>query len=342
MREIKNKRLFLVVLVFLLILVSVICISIGPVKISLRETAGILLSPLLGKDASGGINPTNATIILRIRLPRIIMAIITGAALSVAGVAFQALLRNPLADPYVLGVSSGAALGASVAIAFGLLSLIPFFGFIGALATMYIVYLLAKTGSRISVTSLILAGVVMGAFLSSLISLIMALLGDDMHKVMFWLMGSLAYTDTKLASIVFALVLLGTAVIYLLSRDLNLILLGEEPAQHLGANTELVKKVLFASASLITGAVVSVTGLIGFVGLIIPHTVRLLIGPKHNTLIVGSALVGSIFLIIADTAARTVIAPAEIPIGVITALVGAPFFLFLLVKKKKGMKNISV
>ena len=338
MIKIRNKALFFLSLIFILVLTMSICISIGPVNIPIKETVKILLSHIVDFQA---INQTYSAIILKIRLPRIILAVITGAALSVAGVAFQALLRNPLADPYVLGVSSGAALGASIGIALGLLSLTPFIGFIGALVTMYIVYNLAKTGQRIPVTSLLLAGVVMGAFLASLISLLMSLLGKDMHKIMFWLMGSLSHANTNLIIIVFILVLIGIIIIYSLSRELNIILLGEESAQHLGVSIELVKKILFASASLITGAVVSITGLIGFVGLIIPHTVRLLIGPKHNNLILGSALVGSIFLIIADTVARTIIAPAEIPIGVITALVGAPFFLFLLIKKKKGLKNIS-
>lgn len=338
MIKIRNKALFFLSLIFILVLTMSICISIGPVNIPIKETVKILLSHIVDFQA---INQTYSTIILKIRLPRIILAVITGAALSVAGVAFQALLRNPLADPYVLGVSSGAALGASIGIALGLLSLTPFIGFIGALVTMYIVYNLAKTGQRIPVTSLLLAGVVMGAFLASLISLLMSLLGENMHKIMFWLMGSLSHANTNLIIIVFVLVLIGIIIIYSLSRELNIILLGEESAQHLGVSIELVKKILFVSASLITGAVVSITGLIGFVGLIIPHTVRLLIGPKHNNLILGSALVGSIFLIIADTIARTIIAPAEIPIGVITALVGAPFFLFLLIKKKKGLKNIS-
>ncbi len=338
MKEIKNKRLFLLALIFVLILVIMVCVSIGPIKISAKETIKILASSFVGLE---GIDKTNAAIILKIRLPRIILAIITGAALSVAGVAFQALLRNPLAGPYVLGVSSGAALGASIAIALGMLSLTPFMGFAGALVTMYIVYNLAKTGNRIPVGSLLLAGVIMGAFLASLISLLLSLLGDSMHKVMFWLMGSLTYANTSTITIVFFLVLIGITGIYFLSRELNIILLGDESAQHLGVSVELVRKILFTLASLITGAVVSVTGLIGFVGLIIPHTVRLLIGPKHNTLILGSALVGSIFLIIVDTIARTIIAPAEIPIGVITALVGAPFFLFLLIKKKGGLRNIS-
>ena len=195
MIKIRNKALFFLSLIFILVLTMSICISIGPVNIPIKETVKILLSHIVDFQA---INQTYSAIILKIRLPRIILAVITGAALSVAGVAFQALLRNPLADPYVLGVSSGAALGASIGIALGLLSLTPFIGFIGALVTMYIVYNLAKTGQRIPVTSLLLAGVVMGAFLASLISLLMSLLGKDMHKIMFWLMGSLSHANTNL------------------------------------------------------------------------------------------------------------------------------------------------
>ncbi len=329
----KNKLIILLLAIALIIAV-VISISIGPVKIAFFDVAKILLSKIINIT---GINPTYDTIIWNIRFPRVYLAIIAGAALAVAGVSFQALLRNPLADPYVIGVSSGAALGASIAIALGLMTIIPFAGFIGALLTMYIVYNLAKTGNRIPINSLLLAGVVMAAFLGSIISLIMSLMGEDMTKIYFWLMGSLSETNIELIIIVTIIVLIGITIIYALARELNLILLGEEPAQHLGVNAETIKKILFAGASIITGAVVSITGLIGFVGLIIPHVMRLILGPDHRTLIIASALFGAIFLIIADTFARTIIAPREIPIGVITAIVGGPFFLFLLQRKKKWL-----
>ena len=334
--QIANPPILIPCLIIILILVASFSLSIGPANISFENVAKICLSKLPFVDFQG-IDPIHENIILNIRLPRVWLAIITGMALSVVGVVFQALLRNPLADPYIIGVSSGAALGATLAIALGLISLISPLGFLGAALTMFLVYNLAKTDHKIPVYTLLLAGVVVGAFFFALITLVTALMGEDMHQIILWLMGNLSETNVLLIIIASLMGLAGITIVYLFARDLNIISIGEEPAQHLGVAVETVKKVLFIVASLITGAVVAITGLIGFVGLIIPHTMRLIVGPDHRILFIASALAGGIFLVLADLFARSVISPVEIPVGVITAMFGGPFFLFLLKRKKTGL-----
>lgn len=328
-----SRPILIIFLSLVLILVAVISLSIGPADVSFGETLKIFLAKLHFRDYKD-INLLHENIILHIRFPRVILAIITGMALSVAGVVLQALLRNPLADPYILGVSSGAALGASLAIVLGLISLISLAGFLGAVLAMFLVYNLAKTGDQVPTKTLLLAGVIVSVFLSALISLIASLMGESMHQIVLWLMGSLSETDITLIIIAGSMVLIGIIVAFLFARDLNIISIGEESAQHLGVDVEIVKKTLFIITSLMTGAVVAITGLIGFVGLIIPHMMRVLVGPDHKILIVASLLAGSIFLVLADLFARIIISPAEIPVGVITALFGGPFFLFLSRKKQ--------
>lgn len=334
--RIANPPVLIPFLVITLILVAIFSLSIGPANISFKEAAKICFSKLPFVNFPG-IDPIHENIILSIRLPRVWLAIITGMALSVVGVVLQALLRNPLADPYIIGVSSGAALGATLAIAPGLISLISPLGFLGAVITMFLVYNLAKTGHKIPTYTLLLAGVIVGAFFFALITLVTALTGEDMHQIVFWLMGNLSETNVLLIIIASLMGLAGITIVYLFARDLNLISIGEESAQHLGVAVETVKKILFIMASLITGAVVAITGLIGFVGLIIPHIMRLLVGPDHRILIITSVLAGGIFLVLADLLARTIISPMEIPVGVITAMVGGPFFLFLLKRKKQAI-----
>lgn len=325
------KPILIPLLTILLFLSIAISVNLGAVQIPLTETIKVIFSVF---QATKEVSPIHEIIVLNLRLPRILLALITGAALAVVGASLQALFRNPLADPYIVGVSSGAALFASIAIFFGLVAFIPLAGFLGALSTMYIVYNLAKIGSRVPIDTLLLAGVVMSASLSALIALIMALMGENMHTIMFWLMGNMTESNPYLITLVLIIVLAGVLILYALSRDMNSLLFGEETAQHLGVDAERLKRRIFIIASLITGAVVSVTGLIGFVGLIIPHTVRIVTGPDHRLLIPCSALAGGTFLILTDALARTIIAPAEIPIGVVTAIMGGPFFLFLLVRKK--------
>jgi iron complex transport system permease protein len=273
--------------------------------------------------------------IVRMRIARILLAIIAGAGLAVSGVIFQALLRNPLAEPYVLGVSSGAGLGAAAAIVLGLSGSgvwgVPALAFAGALCTIFLVYALARTSSgAVPVPTLLLSGVIVGAVLSSILMFIVSTSeSEKLHNVMWWLLGSLQALDWRPLEISAPAVAAGLLIAILLSRDLNLMTLGEEPAAHLGLNVEQTKKLFFLVASLMTGATVAACGLIGFVGLIVPHIVRLIIGPDHRRLVPASALAGATFLILADSFARSVLS-VEIPIGVVTAFLGGPFFLFIL------------
>ncbi len=329
-----TRPALIIFLVIIMVLVAITSLSIGPADISFSQTLKICLAKMHLIDHKD-INPLYENIILHIRFPRVFLAIITGMALAVAGAVLQALLRNPLADPYILGISSGAALGATLAIVLGLISLISLAGFLGAVLAMFLVYNLARTGHKISTNTLLLAGVIVSVFLSALISLIAYLKGRSMYQIILWLMGSLSETNITLIIIASLMVLIGIILVYLFARDLNIISIGEESAQHLGVDVEIVKKALFIITSLMTGAVVAITGLIGFVGLVIPHIMRLIVGPDHRILIIASLLAGGIFLALADLFARTIISPAEIPVGVITALFGGPFFLLLLKRKKQ-------
>ena len=278
--------------------------------------------------------------IFRLRLARIALCVVAGAGLSVAGVIFQAILRNPLAEPYVLGVSSGAGLGASLAMVLGLVAagawVLPATAFVGALTTILLVYALARTPNGTApVQTLLLSGVVVSAVLGSILMFVVSVApSEKLHGIVWWLLGNLQVFDSGLLRIVSAVIVAGLAVSALWARDLNLMALGEEPAAHLGVDVEWTKKLFFLLASLMTGATVAACGLIGFVGLIVPHTVRLVAGPEHRRLVVASALAGAVFLVLADSVARTIMAPREVPIGVITAMLGGPFFLALLRKRK--------
>ncbi len=278
--------------------------------------------------------------IFRLRLARTALGVVAGAGLSVAGVIFQAILRNPLAEPYVLGVSSGAGLGAALAIVLGLGAvgawMLPAAAFAGALGTILLVYALARTPTGDApVQTLLLSGVVVSAVLGSILMFVVSVTpSEKLHSVVWWLLGNLQIFDWGLLRIVSAVVAAGLAVSVLFARDLNLMALGDEPAAHLGLDVEWTKKLFFLLASLMTGATVAACGLIGFVGLIVPHTVRLVVGPDHRRLVTASALAGAAFLVLADSVARTMIAPREVPIGVITAILGGPFFLGLLRKRK--------
>ena len=280
--------------------------------------------------------------IIRLRLARVLLGLVAGAGLSVAGVILQALLRNPLADPYVLGVSSGAGLGAAVAILLGLNALgvwvLPATAFAGALGTIVLVYMLARTaGGAVPVQTLLLSGVIVSAVMGSLLMFLVSIApSDDLHSVIWWLLGNLQVFDWALLRVVAAVVAFGLAATMLLARDLNLMVLGDEPAAHLGLRVEQTKKLFFLIASLMAGATVAACGLVGFVGLIVPHAVRLAIGPNHRRLVPAAALAGAAFLVLADSFGRTVIAPLEIPIGVVTAFLGGPFFLVLLRRRKSS------
>lgn len=278
-------------------------------------------------------------ILWQIRLPRVVLAALVGLMLSVSGVILQGILRNPLADPYILGISAGGAVGAAISIAIGTHFLviwvgsIPVTAFVFALLAVFIVYELSKAAGKTSSETLILAGVALSAFCAAILALIIIITGS-LQSIYFWLLGSLSSANWNNVLTVVPAAVIGAAVAYFYSKELNALLLGEEMATTLGVDVENTRLILIGVASLMTAAAVSVSGLIGFIGLIIPHWVRLLIGPNHRTLIPLSALSGMLFMVLADTFARTVLAPMEIPIGIIMALVGAPFFLYLLRRRR--------
>ncbi|MHC5184901.1 MAG: FecCD family ABC transporter permease, partial [Planctomycetota bacterium] len=265
--------------------------------------------------------------IIRLRVARILLAVVVGAGLSVAGAVFQAMLRNPLAEPYILGVSSGAGLGAASAIVLGIGAMsvwsVPAMAFIGSVLTILIVYRLAsEPNGVVPVYTLLLAGVIVNAALSSVLMFIVSSSSsNELHNVVWWLLGNLQIFDWRLLQLVSLVILSCLFIVGMMSHKLNIITLGEEPASHLGLNVEATKKIFFLLASLMTASAVAACGLIGFVGLIIPHCVRLAIGPDHRRLVIASALAGAVFLVLADSFARTVIAPTEIPIGVVTTFI---------------------
>lgn len=275
--------------------------------------------------------------ILYLRLARILLAIVAGSGLAVSGIALQAALRNPLAEPYLLGTSSGAGLGAVIAIIIGICrTYLPFAAFIGAILSVILVYAIAREHTRIRVQSLILSGVIVSIALSGIIVFLISVSGNEaLHGLMWWLWGNLQVYDFKLLLIVSAVVFMGIIAIFAFSQDLNAISIGEEEAIHLGIRVERIKKILILITSLISASLVSVCGIIGFVGLIIPHIVRLIIGANHKFLIPLSCLGGAAFMVTCDVVSRTIFPPLEIPIGVITAIIGAPVFIVLLKRTQR-------
>jgi iron complex transport system permease protein len=326
-----------------LLVVIAIATTIGSVHIPLGTTLKVLIDRLPGINLDQTWPSTLGTIIIDIRLPRVLLAGLVGAALAVAGVTYQGLFRNPLADPYLIGVAQGASLGAVIGFllptAWNLaaIGIIPVFAFMGAILATLVVYLLARVGKTLPVTTLILAGVALSALLGSVVSYLVISSAEKMHGILFWMMGSFSMAEWSEVWIVLPYVAVGTAVILIFSRLLNVMQLDEEQAQQLGVNVEKYKIVLLAAATLITAASVSFVGTIGFVGIIIPHAVRLIWGADHRFLLPLSILTGAIFIVIADLVSRTLLAPTEIPIGVITALCGSPFFLYLLRKRRKAI-----
>jgi iron complex transport system permease protein len=343
MKIVTLKRVIIVsiLLCLLLILVILSSVTVGSVKVRPSRSITILLQSILG--LKGGGTETEQAIILSLRFPRALLAGLVGAGLSVSGVIFQALLKNPLADPYILGVSSGAAVGAIVAILMGLSTLslgLPLASFVGALLTILAVFYFGRQEGKIHPNTLLLAGVIIGSFLSALIMFFISVSQkEELHTIIFWLMGDFSFSNYQTIRIIFPYILLSFLFLYSRARQLNLILSGEEDALQLGVNVENLRLISYLSASLLTAASVSVCGLIGFVGLIVPHSVRLIFGPDHRLLIPCSALVGASFLIASDTLARTLLAPIELPVGVITATFGGPFFIYLL-KTRKVVKTL--
>lgn len=320
-----------------LIAAMVICLLIGSESVSLFDA-------LHGPIHNGQVNIAYE-IIMNYRLPRILLAAFIGAALAAAGCVFQAILRNPLADPYILGVSSGAGLGAMAAVVLGWswmfwgMSAMMLTAFIGAMATTWLVWLIGKAAGRNNITGLLLAGVVVNAFFSSVIMFLTSIArADQMQTTMFWLMGSIAEMQQFEVIAASGLLVAGGIIVLLrLGPSLNLLSFGVDEATALGLSVSKVCFVAFTVSALITSVAVCLSGLVGFVGLIVPHAVRLVAGPDHRQLIPVSALVGAAFVVVADTLARVIVAPAMLPVGVVTAMTGGPFFLLLLVRYTKNL-----
>jgi iron complex transport system permease protein len=345
-RRSKRWKLIIIGLVGALIAVLIICLNISIAPISFSEILNILgkqipfLNNLINPSA---ISSTNEAIILQIRLPRVLGGAIIGAGLAAAGVMYQGIFRNPMADSYLLGASAGASFAYTLAVLFGGMVALNVVGlgfsqiaaFAGALLTVFLVYLISRVGNKVPVTTLLLSGIVANIFILSLQTVLVFRAGERLQGIIaFTFGGSLTTLTWNNLLVVFPIVLAGTIIAYFFTRDLNMLSMGDETAQHLGVNTERVRQVLLIASSLITGAVVSISGVIGFVGLIIPHMTRLIIGPDHRILLPATAIVGAIFLVFCDSIARVATGVAELPVGAITALFGTPVFIYLLRRRK--------
>jgi iron complex transport system permease protein len=311
----------------ILALVGALSLSIGTTGISLDD----LLALLSGQEREN--SDIAYQILILIRLPRILLAVVVGAGLSVAGATFQALLRNPLAEPYVLGISSGGTVGAILAMVSGIgLAQIttPVFSFCGSLTVMLLVFSLGKRRGFMDPHSLLLSGVMIGAFFNAVVLLVVAIFNQEMRTAFLWLLGNLSNAEMSSLTIVGPLILASSLGLMMFGNAFNLIAMGDEAALTLGVEVPVVRRRAYLLASLITGLGVSVSGVIGFVGLLVPHACRLMIGPDHRLLLPASFLLGGTFLVLCDLLARTVMAPSEIPVGAITAAVGAPLFIYLL------------
>lgn len=337
-----KKRIIVYCTILCILLAATVLMSacVGAVKVSLAQVGIVITKHVLPFGPPIQVDETIDRIIWDIHIPRMLLGALVGMCLAMAGATLQGLLLNPLADPYIIGVSGGAAVGAAVATVFGLSGYFfgfgtPILAFVLALGAVILVQWLARKGGRVPTLSFILAGVVVGSFMWALLTLILiAAPSQGLERIVFWTMGSVAGSDSwARVLILFPFTIAGFMVLFAYSKDLNIFALGEESAKYLGVEVESLKRILIASAALITAAAVSVSGTIGFIGLLVPHIMRRIVGPDHRVLIPCSGLAGAILLISADALARTVIAPTEIPVGVITAMLGAPFFLYLLRKE---------
>ena len=324
------------ILVSLLIGVGIISLCFGSADIPLAKLLSVLM---------GGEGTVERTILYEVRLPRVFLGVAVGGALSLAGVILQGMFRNPLVEPYTMGISGGAALGVCLSIilrlgvSFGVWSL-PVAGSIGAAATIFTVYFLSSGKRGLNIRNLLLVGIMISFICSSLITLIMAVAKvEDLHGIIFWVMGSLEQPDPFLVKIALVVSVVALVVSYFFCLELNALALGEEAASHLGISVENAKRLLFILASVMTGLSVSVAGIIGFVGLVVPHFMRLLLGGDHRILLLSSWLCGGIFLVFCDTLARTVVSPTELPVGVVTGLLGGIIFVYVLCRRPEGEKR---
>jgi iron complex transport system permease protein len=330
-------------LLFFSILAS---LSLGSAHIPIGEVWRILLHklPFMDKVILANWDTANEQIIMKVRFPRVALAIVVGASLAVAGTGFQGILRNPLADPYTLGVSTGASVGAAIMIHFGLMQVmgqwtVPLVAFVTGIVTLLFVFYLSRIGGKMSMETLILAGVVVNAFLGSFVQFMVSLSNNVVNAILYWLMGSIAMKGWIYSEVLFPYLLMGFLVMLSYGRAMNLFALGERQAAHLGISVERTKIIVLVVSTLLTAAAVSVSGVIGFVGLVVPHLIRLLVGPDYRIIIPIATLGGGIYVLWADTIARVLLSPRDIQLGIITAFIGAPFFAYLLRKqmiKQKG------
>ncbi|WP_144549934.1 iron ABC transporter permease [Bacillus sp. X1(2014)] len=342
LKFLNNKYLAYIIAGIFLVLSILLGISIGTVSVPILTLIKIITAKLFGVISLETIDPMYSSIVLNIRLPRVILSGLVGASLAIAGAAFQGLLRNPLADPYTLGVSSGASVGAVLTLFFQLS--IPFIGsftlpLLSILFSFFTIFLVLMFASKIErsmrVETIILTGIIFSSFLGALISLMIALTGDELRQIIGWLLGSVSMRGWDYIKIIFPFFIIGSCLLLFNAKELNAMSFGEERAQHLGVNVHKRKLLILTAGSILTGAAVAVSGTIGFVGLVIPHLSRLLWGPDHRHLLPLSIITGAGFLILADLISRTIISPTELPIGVITALIGAPIFAIILLQRKR-------
>ena len=321
----------------------VVSISLGSAQLPLSEVWLILIHKLPGL---GDLIPvswpeSSEQIVMKIRFPRVILAVLVGACLSLAGAGFQGVLRNPLADPYTMGVASGSAVGAAFLILFGLhISFlgqwsIPVVAFLTGFVSLWIVLRLASTQGKLQTETLLLSGVVVQAFLGSLVSFMVSLSDKAVNEIVFWLMGSLSFRGWDFTYVLLPYLIVGLMVLVSYARALNLFSLGERQAAHLGVSVDRTKLVVLIVSTLLTAGAVSIAGIVGFVGLVVPHLVRLMVGPDYRLLLPMATICGGIYVLWADTVARMLLSPTEIPLGVVTAFLGAPFFAYLLKQNKR-------
>ena len=336
MKRFSEGRVFLPVLGVLLGLIAVVALGAGPVSIPPGKVLEIFFN---GLSAAEFPDDTHYIIVWDLRLPRVILAVLVGASLALSGAVMQGFFQNPMADPYIIGVSSGAALGATLAMYSGIefwffgISAVSVFAFVGALAVTFLVYGISMRGGQLPITVVLLTGIALGALAAALTSFLLITSERDLQRILYWLMGSLSSRRWDHVQTILPYTLIGAVVLRFFARDLNVILQGEENAQFLGVDVERTKRILLVLAALLAAAAVAVSGIIGFVGLVVPHIMRLLVGPDHRKLFPASLLGGAILLVGADILARTLIAPTEIPIGIITSVLGCPFFLYLLSRR---------
>ena len=331
-------------IILLSLLIVLVCLTFGAQPIGM----GVVMQTLVAgvRDGQAGIESAGVpgVIVWQVRLPRILLAFLVGGSLAGVGVALQALLRNPLAEPFVLGISSGAAFGATLAMLLGVgntflgVSTLPLWAFAGGLLAIMVVYRISVAYRMLSVHTLLLAGVILNALFSALIMFAISIADPTQaFKMMLWLMGTLTVPEFWTLLTLLVYLACGFLILFWLARPLNILTLGDESARSLGVEVDRIKKLVFVTSALVTGAVVSIAGLIGFVGMVVPHAVRMIVGADHRLLLPVAALAGGAFLTVADTVARTALAPTELPVGVVTALIGGPFFIYLLVQRRAGV-----